>query len=585
MRSINILKQTHIVHLLLYVVYLPKGTAVVLPGKQMGKYKWIVCLSAVVCVILGSGQCQHECPYPWFYYNTNKSECICSKPIDTMITCDEENNQTYVHRGTCVAANRIDEHNMSSTIVAVCPYLFPQRMFHGDKIPLPRVSSLNDFICHNLSRNSDFTLCGHCRNGTGPAIYSVGSQCVECSFLNILWYILLQYVPTTLLFIAVVIYQVNVAAAPMAHYILFCNIVAIFIRSNTRLYTQLFYINKAIHIIATINLTICGLWSSDFLRFVAPTLCISEYIQDIQLLLFDMAATLYPLLLLLLMYILQKRHGPLLSTVCKPLTSVRKFLKLPKIRNISFLHAFSTFFYLSFARLLFLSGALLVAVTAQDQTQKWRRELVYVDPTVEYFSKQHVPYVAVSLLVILLVLIPTVVLMLYPFRRCQLCLNRLCSKPWVRIATQTFVDTFHGCYKDGTNGSRDYRPASGVTMLAILAGGIIIAVPVKSDNIDFGKLWHTYFVLCLILAMSTAIAQPYKTDIANASGTVIAAILAILCDINSTDSLPIQVMLLALLSFPHVVFASLIVYNCVRSLRNRIVRKMQENQPLLAIHK
>ena len=109
-------------------------------------------------------------------------------------------------------------------MVAICPYVFPDHLIKDGCIPLPnRSSELNHFICGNLNREIEAPLCGRYTSGTGPSIYSAGSQCVRCSAVNIVYYLLLQYLPTTILFVVVIVFRISITSAPMAHYVLFCN--------------------------------------------------------------------------------------------------------------------------------------------------------------------------------------------------------------------------------------------------------------------------------------------------------------------------------------------------------------------------
>ena len=55
--------------------------------------------------------------------------------------------------------------------------------------------------------------------------------------MNILYYYLLQYLPATLVFLFVLVVQIDVTSAPMAHYVLFCNALAVYMRSTPSLFT------------------------------------------------------------------------------------------------------------------------------------------------------------------------------------------------------------------------------------------------------------------------------------------------------------------------------------------------------------
>lgn len=68
------------------------------------------------------------------------------------------------------------------------------------------------------------------------------------------------------------------------------------------------------------------------------------------------------------------------------------------------------------------------------------------------------------------VLFPVAVLLLYPTKTFQRCLG-LCPVQWHPL--HALAAAFNGCYKDGTNGSKDYRYFGAFYMLV----QILICVP------------------------------------------------------------------------------------------------------------
>ncbi len=80
----------------------------------------------------------------------------------------------------------------------------------------------------------------------------------------------------------------------------------------------------------------------------------------------------------------------------------------------------------------------------------------FYDATVPYFGERNLPYAIPAIGVLtLFVILPTLLLILYPFRCFQKYLNLL---PFRWYILHTFMDTFHGCYKDGTEpGTHDCR--------------------------------------------------------------------------------------------------------------------------------
>ena len=163
-----------------------------------------------------------ECP-PWFTLNNDKSsnfpQCVCSDidAWENAIRCDQKDRISFLSLGFCA----LFDSTINDTVVANCPYVFPKHLVADRCIHLPQnLSELNQFICGNLNRDIGNPLCGKCTNSTGPPIHSVGSQCVSYNAVNIVYYLLLRYLPTTIIFVVIMVFRISVTSAPMAHYVL-----------------------------------------------------------------------------------------------------------------------------------------------------------------------------------------------------------------------------------------------------------------------------------------------------------------------------------------------------------------------------
>ena len=92
---------------------------------------------------------------------------------------------------------------------------------------------------------------------------------------------------------------------------------------------------------------------------------------------------------------------------------------------------------------------------------------VYYDPTVVAYSSEHIPYLVVAVVVcFLLAVCPALLLCLYPTRLYER-FSR-CWSPRKRIAIKIFAEALHSCFKNGLNGTRDYRAVAGFLILAPL---------------------------------------------------------------------------------------------------------------------
>ena len=426
----------------------------------------------------------------------------------------------YVGTGYCAAYNASNKRLIGGR----CPYVFP-----SSHLQLPADAEyLNVSLCHNLSRSLGPTYCGHCQNGTGPAIYPVGAQCTECHLLHILWYILLQYLPTTLFFMTIFTLRVNITSVPRVFYILYC-IVCIFIfKTNPGHYSKYIHYRPMWRTLVEIQLTLCGIWSLDFFRFVAPPLCVSEHLTEMHVLLLEVLETFYPIVLIMLAAILIKlyRRGcKLVHTLWTPFHRLSVYLGRAWNPDGTVIHACATFFFLSCTKVLAISLLMAGEAAVYDSNTHIAKLIVYADPTMIFNSAAHAPFLALLvILVVLFVLPPTLLLTFYPTRLFQMCLH---NRPHCKSALKSFVDTFYSSYRDGTDGGWDCRPLSGVLLLDILIFYVFHAKMRQLYYVYINYMECSMFVLGLV---AVAVLRPYKKWIGNVIVIVIFGLFATMKD-------------------------------------------------------
>ena len=269
---------------------------------------------------------------------------------------------SFLQLGYCV----FQDSTTNDTVVAACRYVFPDHLIVDGHIPLPNKSSeLNQFICGNLNRDIGTPLCGRCTNGTGPSIYSLGSQCVSCSAVHIVYYLLLQYLPTTILCVAIIVFRFNIISAPMAHYVMYCELLALVFKSWAGQFAN--FHHTTTYKLTSVLLTLNCIWTLDFFYFVSPPLCVSEHMEEIYVPFLDI---LYAFILLLLTYLAIELH----AHDFKPAVHLWRLIHGPFIRfrktwdpNASVIQAFATLFFLSYAKFIVLIYEGLFIYISGDQ--------------------------------------------------------------------------------------------------------------------------------------------------------------------------------------------------------------------------
>ena len=519
------------------------------------------------------------CP-PWFIphnisttHNTSQPYCVCSHEFPFLIYCNQFTGTTFLRLGHCAFW---DGTSNNTLVLSSCPYTFSDHVFsnhdsnyyHLLKLPKNPLS-LNSFMCNLLNRAVESGRCGRCTNGTGPSIGTVGIQCVECSPVNILYHILLRYLPATAVFLFVLIVQIDVTSAPMALYVLYCNALVVFFQTPLGYPITFAFSTTYYKYNMKVLLTLNSIWSFDPLFFLSPPLCLSHHMEDINRMYIEFLATLYPFLLLFLAFVLVELH----AKDFRPVVVVWKPILHKLIRfcrewnpNSSLVQAFATLFFLSYAKLIFLTSMPFEVTYYVNEHGQSSKGAPFIDPSISFWHTKHTIVMAFSISTLLLVILsPTLVLIAYPtklFRKLQ---NSLSSR--TNLAIQAFVSPFQGCFKDGTNGTRDYRALSGGILAILLlmmwfcksVYSFVARDPVISLQVSI--------VIYISFSVCVAALRPYKSDIANNTGVTLSALIAVLNTLfifllsKRNPFYNVRVTFLAMASsIPHFVFYGCLMY-------------------------
>ena len=439
-------------------------------------------LNLLLLVRVSSGG--DECP-PWFTPDHRNDslfpQCVCSETMDSYITCSQRERTSYIKVLHCAFYDEVT----NDTVVAGCLYMFPPHLVHNGFIRLPHnLTQLNTFMCGHLTRELGSPLCGRCTNGTGPSIYSLGSQCVSCSRLNVLYYLLLQYVPVTIIFLAITLLRISLVSPPMAHYVLYCNFMQEFLKT-VGVYTLYASTNTYVMIVIRLLLTLNSLWTLDPLYLLSPPLCISQDFHEIYIPFLDTMAALYPFTLLLLIYILIELY----ARDCKPVVVMWKVIHCKCgcllgawNSDKSLIQAFATLFFLSFMKFLGIVNNTFMLSYVSNMKGQIVAKAPFIDPTVTPFGHTHLSLVILSVLILVFLILPPVLLLLLFPTTCFTKVSMYLKPRWV-LTLKIFEDTFHGSYKDGTNGTRDFRQTAGIIILIWIvqpAMNEIIALIIRS---------------------------------------------------------------------------------------------------------
>ena len=475
--------------------------------------------------------CRPECP-TWSVpvYNNGTMNCVCGDSLGETVLCNQKPNISLYYK-YCMTYNEVND----STALNLCPYQHHKPDVQGSYVTLPRnVCELNEFMCGGLNRTG--LLCSHCKPGLGPAVFSYTLPCLKCLDSGYGWllYMFLATFPTTVMFLVVIICQLRITTAPMNFFIFVSQVVVSFINTDPHDFTG---VSKPTSYLTLFFVTIHGVFNLDFFRYIIPQFCISSAMTTLQALSLEYIIAFYPLFLITVFYICIQLHArdfkPLIY-LWKPFQKCCACISQRWSPSESLIHVFVIFLILSYSKFLFVSFNLLNSDYIRDNSGVKEGSLVfYYNATVPYFGTEHLPFalLAISILVIFIAL-PVVILLLYPTRIFQRFIG-CCNTRW--HALDAFVDAFQGYYKDGTNGTPDWRYFSGLYLIfRILAIGTHVLPDITYQSV--------YKLTCYsFVSLFFGLLQPYKERWINYLDSIAFMLLSVsefivLYDLNITRS-------------------------------------------------
>ena len=423
--------------------------------------------------------------------------------------------------------------------------------------------------------------CGECEKGYGLAINSMHTECVNnCNRWDVsIAYMTCFILPITVFFLAVLFFRPNFPSGPILGYILYCQGFVVAMKCGVGFYTSLMgNLHGLQQFTLKWSLGLSGVWwYFATLLFSIPHQCFSTGMSSLAVISLQYIYVLYPLLLVFITWLcieLHARDFRLVVYLWKPFH--RCFAKVRRnwSANDSVIHAYTTVFFLSFVCLTYTSFQLLYTTYVYSINGTRLQPVLVHEPSIAGFSPQHLPYaIPAILLLFFLGVCPTIFLCLYPIRIFRKCLYRY-TTPRFQLSLNFFIETFQNCYKDGLNGTYDFRFLSSVPFLLFLSFVLLGTMP---DRTKFNS--HLYVTLCIslvffCLAIIISYVRPFKSLYNNFSFTFHFAVASFMIvvyviwyegHIMSVDPLTLLFTCLSLL--PHIFALATLVYHILRRIR------------------
>ena len=198
--------------------------------------------------------------------------------------------------------------------IGSCPFTHTVNSTNRMYSEMPsNASQLDEVMCGPYNRRG--LLCGECKDGYGPPVYSSGMTCANCSGVwsryAISLYLFLRFVPTTLIFLCFVVFRFNITSGPLLGYVLFCQITIVAINNHySFIYDYIHYnVTSFLRVLLDMSMTVSQFWSLQFLKAIIPPFCISEKITGINVNILNIVPAIYPLVLVIISCILMELYA------------------------------------------------------------------------------------------------------------------------------------------------------------------------------------------------------------------------------------------------------------------------------------
>ena len=218
----------------------------------------VLLLTAVECSVRANNN--DSCPL--WHYRQEDGECRCGNNLHGAIFCSDDDIYYRIDYAIDVFDN--------TTIVAHNKYVYhdykaiqSQRRVYSMIPNTTPQEKLNGLICNKSNREG--FLCSKCLHHHGPSAFHY--KCIKCNhslLSSIIIYLIIKLLPVTVLFIAIIIFRINVNKGPLLGYILFCQMHSITVQQQLNFYQLLLIKLKNFRVFLTISYYLSVIWNLDY---------------------------------------------------------------------------------------------------------------------------------------------------------------------------------------------------------------------------------------------------------------------------------------------------------------------------------
>ena len=379
------------------------------------------------------------------------------------------------------------------------------------------INVFDDYSCFcDNAHNCDYDMHCYDENITGQYLLNCTSKgvpfhntytCVECNSYSLLVFIVIESIPITIIVLLIIIFNIQLTNGSINGVVFYSQIIGIVY--STHFYNA--FCDNDFMVDLKLSEIPCNIFILDFTPFIYNySLCISANTPPLGVISFWYVIGFYPLLLLLLLYVwitLYDKGYKCVVLVTRPFhRCMARFWSMTGIEP-SFTHSIASIYILCFTQLTATSFKILsfnqIATSSSNDIK------FFNDLKQDYFKGVHGAAGFFAILVLLfLIVLPTLYILLYPFKWFHKLLDCLHLRKQLLIS---LGDVFTGPYKNGTENTYDYRFMAGLYLLAriIISSQFIyglysaISIPISIGCCSF------------LLAVIALIFRPFQRNIHN----------------------------------------------------------------------
>ena len=437
----------------------------------------------------------------------------------------------------------------SQPVIGRCPLfkhdidLLHSSCFNSHEFYSTYIQDINDFISWR-ENNPHFSytgrLNGACKSNNCVPINSPYFQCTNNGSvrddiaidginkglaINLLIVLTIEIIPVTILVILIIVLNIKLTNGSLNGYVFFCQIVSI----SLPMINSVWFFKTNINVVNSITFP-HNIWNLNFLNVIPFPVCITPTMGSLGAITFWYVIAAYPLLLLFFLYgwiTMYNKGFKCVVIITRPVHRLlARFWHMTNIEP-SFTHSISSIYVLCFTQFAATSLKLLHFTKWYSLTNESETGIAfYYDGTLDYFGYPHAFLGVLAIIVLIVVVfIPTVYLLLHPFKWFHKILD------WCKLKrpqfVMTLVDDYTGAFKNGCNNTNDYRYFAGFYLL--LRVFIICLHYIRIQQ--YLNIMGIQISIFVVVGGTITIFRPYRKNIHNFSEFLLLLVLSFLSGI------------------------------------------------------